>query len=425
MRKLWIILMVLFIFGCSQTTELPIPTSITPAVGKDINMFLVGQDANRDGIYELYVGAQDHLTLAYSCQQVGIDDFKAGTEGTQRNAMVTMADGRIGFVFIEDTSGDLELWLYPDSWDTSGVCAMIDDETVWNWGYIDVVCYQNGFHTCGFVNGTAGGIATIFPDGANNWITYSSGGYTTSTFDKALTGWTISYDGNFYISHDYSTTQSTGSYGTAELSGDQIITDESGNIWLFDLDETNEDLDVAIFDDIYSILLEDDPTLNAITEEVCNLSGFNTLIDYKAVCNFADNTIHIVTVEKFDDGNIFTDIEWHLKYYRRDQNGWSSAVTVDTWTFDVMVADDGRAQVSQLLGTSPQITILSNNIRLRYLEAIPGDPANRDVREWFILWDDYDSYTVVGNWSQNINLDGTSNDNKFVNAPGNHPEVQG
>ncbi len=427
MKKLWMILMMLFVTGCSQAVDAPIPSPvpITQAVaGDDIYPVLYGKNTDADPFDEYFIAAEAFSTGLYSRVQIGTDDFLPDTWVAQRNAVVYMTDGQWGIVAIEAVSADLELWMAPQNgWDISGVWTLIDDDNFVDYSSTDVVSKQNGFHTVNILPFAANG-ASIFPDGAGNWIIYDLAGdvaeHYSTTLDNNLAGWVISYNNNFIILHNYESTAGGGIYSTAEAD-DQIITDEHGNIWLFDLDAINNDLDVAIFDDIYSIMIEDDTALNAISEEVIDIAGFgNTLVDYNAVTNFSDNTIHVVAVSY---ATVIADVTYSLNYYRRDQNGWNDAVTIDSWEFDTTVPNDILAFAQQQLGTFPQISIRNNHIVVYYLEAIPDDPAYRDLRRMYLDDLDYNLYGTPGEWVPENNIDDSIHDIKFCLTLGNHPEI--
>lgn len=355
-----------------------------------------------------------NVSLAYKDNtdtwQVNADIVTDAFQGqfiNQHNQFVYMTDGEYGVVLIEDTSFDLELWQEGTTgWSADGTFTLTDDDTSENWTTVDVISLKNGFHALAEQDDPSIYGMDIFPDGAGNWIKTAGsilGSDYSCTYGRRLAAWLAGFDGgdsNYIITHDFLFDSNAATYAAVNTQV-QIIVDDNNDSWIFSID--SPDLIVGLLPDPLTAVSVDMSTIHE--EKIIDLTGPNEeLLNYKASFRKKDNTLHVVSLEKIQN---FPNWDYKLTYYRRDHNGWSTAMVVDSWSILISAVPDVAAQD---LRSSAQITVDNDgNILLFNVE---WDTVNSrgDLQVWELCFDDYDDYTTGGNWSQTTNLDGGTDD---------------
>lgn len=424
-RFIMMVIAAMFFIGCQSCGGNSIvPGSMRTANGADIYPVVYGLDTDHDGKDENMVVAYDTATTTYTSPvQIGTDDILQGMWNSQRGGLVVDADGSWGFVTIEDTSYDLEYWLCDDPRDVD-TWSLVDDDTTNDYWILDALAFKGNIHTmtittaldvyCGIVQQDTSTITIYDPN-----ITEAEVDYLTITYDWYLNSWWIGFELCYFgLAHDYKYEASTQQYLSLEayiISYPKILTDSHNNVWLIYLNS----LQKMVVD-----LLPDVNTLTSLTTDYLKYevpvdlsAGTETILTYDAVCNYNDNTLHVVTMEYLPAGGGGEPAEVYLNYYRRDFNGWSDPVQLDTWIYERGEEGD------QLTRNFVQIGIDENYNIYIFVDKFLGDPdLIGDLQRWFLPMGEYEDYTNGGGeWAQTTNLDASSNDVLWCQSIGNHP----
>lgn len=405
MKKLLFILAFVLIGGCSQTAFAEDEPHRFPCLFWD----------NNAGARNISLAYKDN-NAAWQVNADIVTDADPSQFVNQHNRLVYMMDGEYGFVLIENGSNDLELWQEGTAgWSADGTFTLTDDHTSNDFIQVDIITKQNGFHSIVIDNVVSSAVVDIFPDSAGTWVLTALDGTATEfsiTMNKNLVSWiagiyNIGGGGQFFVNGNYDPSEVFNYAGLNTKP--QIIADDTAHIWVFSIDDV--DLIVGIFPDIMTVISN---TLNQVIEEtIIDLTGPDeALIDYKVSVRYADNTLHVVAITKTVNGITF---DYDLNYYRRDHNGWSDAMQVDTWNLDAL---DALAQDPIAF---PQITVDNGgNILLYNVEWDAGN-SRGDLQVWELDWTDYDDYTTGGNWTGTANLDDGDDDVLGCSSLNIHP----
>lgn len=411
-------LALLLFVGCSEGSPM-----LPPAYGFDKYPVIYGKDVDADTNDEMYIADWDTGSAAFERQQIGTDDFLQGQWLAQHNGIVWLSTGKWGVVALENT-GDVELWLNADAgWTMDGAWALADDDTSLNsyTGKLDVTNKQDGIYAQSvYLNWF-----TIYPLGANNWLTTAVGtilksGHCITTGTELMPhAFGMEYGGIFHLLDNlgWYSTIATGTIYTTSGDNPQITVDVHNNCWVYSMSGTTI-LNVGIFPPINDLMIF---TAGQFVEEnILTLTAppdcVSVLTDYDACTNFNDNTQHIVTTHYIF--NTVTEVsDWYLTYYRHVEGQPWVSYEVDTWQFI-----DNKVHIKQLDGTFPQLSIDPyNNIVIYYLEAI--DDATRDLRSWTLpnIDNEYYEFDTGLGWVQYTDIDNSIDDVRFAITLPNHP----
>ena len=134
-------------------------------------------------------------------------------------------------------------------------------------------------------------------------------------------------------------------------------------------------------------------------------SGANLTSAYMASWRPEDDSIHVVLIDWALDG---ADVDYDLKYIRRTANGWTTPVTLRSWTLT------GLDIVEQAARLCPQITNQPNGIVIYNVEYDSGDAEGQLNAYWLANADYHDP--AVGNWTATTDI-ATGIDVVGCNAP--------
>lgn len=367
---------------------------------------------------EVYITAQDSITGDYSQVQIGTDDFHPGQFTNAHNAFGFTSNGQPVVILIEATSQDLECWQGPNLLDISGIWALVDDDSTYDFDYADAMSSYAGIHGIAIeLNAeTTDYFFSIFPNDAGAFVQYGATSLTfpdsdfSVTFGTSLGSWvnSIVVNGQFALQHSYSGNLTVG-LQTPVGADPKIITDSDGIIWTFENDTPS--LQACQSNDINSLILCDDVIFNTINETILTVTGTSAaLIDFDVVWNHRDNSLHVVALEYYADG---LDQTYELNYYTLRTGAWSDATIIDTW-----IAAGGDKALQDAQGF-PQIFVDGNNgLGIYYVEIVGSEG---DLRKWELPSGDYDTFDTPADWDQTVDVDDSDFDIKGNVTIGNQP----
>jgi len=425
MRYLLIaLLFVAFIYGCGCSNI------CSPAYGYvgdacDVWPALFGTDnagATDNGYFICY----DQNAAAWQAPRLIATDLLKAQWTPQRNSIGwragtdVLAGGKYNATFIEDTSNDLEIWESPDDgWqDDAGAWAMTDSEATATWIAVDVESRQNymwalldegnnNYYPM-YINLGAGAPAWTIGDALapiSGTIQFS---IVLDSNLFGLTHWAYVDNGDIKYGMNTSTGYVGGS-GTIQTSANypQIIVDGEQRLWCF-YTVGNVLFTKTYFD------FPPDSSIDWILDDDAGIYTATVLTSaYHATWLAMDDTIHVILID-YDGG--FPNMTFDLIYIRRTPNGWSAAITIDSWVLAV-ASGDATAQVERLY---PQITVDTlGNISVMYIEVIAGPIG--DLRQWYLDASLYRVFDVPANWVQSTDIEGTEDDVLWVVAPDSIP----